>query len=385
MSLEEFFRKATNQYNLDIQDNLGIEEGHAASYRQFEVVGEDADFTVKDSIHLDWSPLKKGCPEAGVTVKIWDGFAHRLLWNKTWRYATAFQPLSTRYETDRSDSPIEGFVFRLWQWDRAEVGDTFTVNRKLETPTGFTPTPPTTPSASTASTEEEEEEEESIFDLAKKSNDFYEAEDNERPQYQPPYSMLSKMIPFGQPNIDGRRHLLSLDDNFDKYKQQMNGYQKISDKKGRFNGKNRHKYSDDNSVTRLLDVTETLFYATLNHTSPQVIPLFSHKLIQRCEQPSPKEPYHCTPHYKTMSSSSKLNPYFLALFTTNWFFLAVVILESTSPQGKSKDLRDVIFATYTLVPASGINPGSPSRRMTLRTSLHKLKLSKDITKMVPWH
>ena len=55
-------------------------------------------------------------------------FSHRLLWHRTWPRAVAFQPLSTRYETERPDSPIEGFVFRLWQWE-PDVGDTFTVGK----------------------------------------------------------------------------------------------------------------------------------------------------------------------------------------------------------------------------------------------------------------
>ena len=36
---------------------------------------------------------------------------------------------STRYETDRWDSPIEGFVFRLWQW--RDPADTFTFGKPL--------------------------------------------------------------------------------------------------------------------------------------------------------------------------------------------------------------------------------------------------------------
>ena len=55
-------------------------------------------------------------------------FSHRLLWHRTWPRAVAFQPLSTRYETERPDSPIEGFVFRLWQWE-PDVGDTFTAGK----------------------------------------------------------------------------------------------------------------------------------------------------------------------------------------------------------------------------------------------------------------
>lgn len=129
MSLDEFYSKATNQPSQDFVLNEGL-AGHAAKYRQFSVIGEDPAETVKDSIHLDWSPLKPHCAECGVTVKMWDSFAHRPLWQQTWPRAVAFQPLSTRYETERPDSPIEGFLFRLWQYpSQAFVGDTFTIGK----------------------------------------------------------------------------------------------------------------------------------------------------------------------------------------------------------------------------------------------------------------
>ncbi len=54
--------------------------------------------TIKDSIHLECRPLDQDCPECGVSVLLWDGFAHRTLWNQTWEDAVAFQPVSTRYE-----------------------------------------------------------------------------------------------------------------------------------------------------------------------------------------------------------------------------------------------------------------------------------------------
>ena len=137
MSLEEFYMKATNHappssaFTRDSNSVLTSEENvsNAAKYRQFDVIGEDSLATVKDSIHLDWSPLNADSPEAGVTVKMWDSFAHRLLWQQTWPRAVAFQPLSTRYETNRPDSPIEGFLFRIWQW-KSDVRDTFTAARE---------------------------------------------------------------------------------------------------------------------------------------------------------------------------------------------------------------------------------------------------------------
>ena len=113
MTLDEFYTKATNKPSENFAINEAKISGRAAEYRQFNTIGEDSTHTVKDSIHLDWTPVSGYCLECGVTVKIWDGFAHRLLWNQTWKRAVAFQPLSTRYEGDRSDSPIEGFVFRF--------------------------------------------------------------------------------------------------------------------------------------------------------------------------------------------------------------------------------------------------------------------------------
>ena len=76
MTLDEFYSKATNQPSRDfvLTENIA---GRAAKYRQFDVIGENPSHTVKDSIHLDWVPLKPHCPECGVTVKMWDSFAHR--------------------------------------------------------------------------------------------------------------------------------------------------------------------------------------------------------------------------------------------------------------------------------------------------------------------
>ena len=76
MTLDEFYSKATNMPSRDfvLTENIA---GRAAKYRQFDVIGENPSHTVKDSIHLDWVPLKPHCPECGVTVKMWDSFAHR--------------------------------------------------------------------------------------------------------------------------------------------------------------------------------------------------------------------------------------------------------------------------------------------------------------------
>merc|ERR1712111_42589 len=127
----------------EVQDDVITSDviSRSEDYRQFETVGSDSAETVKDSIHLDWVTLNGGrmdaalCPECGCVVRLWDTFAHRLLFNKTFHQSVAFQPLSARYETERWDSPIEGFVFRLWTWLDPPT-DTFTAGRhRITNPT----------------------------------------------------------------------------------------------------------------------------------------------------------------------------------------------------------------------------------------------------------
>ena len=210
MSLDEFYIKTTNQPSRDFAINEGI-AGRAAEYRQFDVIGEDSSQTVKDSIHLDWIPLSDYCIECGVTVKMWDGFAHQILWNQTWPRAVAFQPLSTRYETERSDSPIEGFVFRLWEWGY-EVGDTFSVGRPLR------PTKPSEKAIITTTSEpldtknddnDTDEEEESIFTKYATQRDYEDEEEIHNSDQHPGAAasvpwVLSNILPFGRPpNLRG--------------------------------------------------------------------------------------------------------------------------------------------------------------------------------------
>jgi hypothetical protein len=58
---------------------------------------------------------------------------------------------------------------------------------------------------------------------------------------------------------------------------------------------------------RMLNVTETLFYATLNHTNPQLIEVFKQDFLQKCDLTKDKKTYSCSPHYNTHANSSKLN------------------------------------------------------------------------------
>ncbi len=184
MSLDELYRKVTNtDLPRHVLLRLVTSPDENAGFRQFRPAAdddaEDATETVRDSIHLDWSPLLAGCPECGVRVRIWDGFAHRTLWNASWADAVAFQPVSTRFETGRWDSPVEGFAFRLWQWgDNGDFDelytDTFTVGRRRTTTTTTTATTTSRP-LTTESDNEEDEDSVSVYsgdaDSGSSSND----------------------------------------------------------------------------------------------------------------------------------------------------------------------------------------------------------------------
>lgn len=390
MSLEEFYNKATNeQLNMD---QFGLESsskgGRAAEYRQFDAIGEVHTETVKDNIHLDWTLAKHQCPECGVTVKIWDGFAHRLLWNHSWARAVAFEPLSTRYETDRKDSPIEGFVFRLWEW-HFNVGDTFTVGADSRTVAAKKDSTTTTSKPHLSEAKEEQEEEEDSYSLenlfkSDRNNDMaYEDSYSNygtsgRLQQQPsPYEWISNMIPFGHPNLGGPgssgRRLLSVDT---KTSYKKNGFQKhhlsANDNKLGAGSSKRHnrpvkrkKNRRNVETVRMLNVTETLFYATLNHTSPQLARLFSHTLVQRCRLKPPEQSYQCRPHYNTMSNS-------------------MVIINHSSSEA---DWRDLVFASHSLVDMSSKGQQQQQQQQhqqkdwRLRTTVHKLRLGKDIRKV----
>ena len=76
----------------------------------------------------------------------------------------------------------------------------------------------------------------------------------------------------------------------------------------------QHQNAGQRQNVRLLSVNETIFYATLNHTSPQVISLYSHYLVQQCVQKTPFSPYHCHPHYNRMPNSSKYSTYYIYVY-----------------------------------------------------------------------
>ena len=213
---------------------------------------------------------------------------------------------------------------------------------------------PTIPTRKTGTEEEEEEEEEEDLRTFYNPDSSAEEETSDNTRYQPPYEVvISSLMPFGRPNLRG---LLS-----------YSGSKKLNRLVSR---------PPKNSIRRVLNVTETLFYATLNHSSPQVIALFAHDIVQECVQRTPFMPYQCQPHYDTMPNSSKkyFNFHRAAFFFNliDYSTFPVVILEH-SPDGP--DWRDVVFASRTLV----VN----GKNSKIQTSLHSLKLSKDISQVKP--
>jgi hypothetical protein len=183
MSLDELYRKVSNT-DLPRHILLRLLTSSETNFRQFRPAPDDgardAPETVRDSIHLDWSPVIAACPECGVRVKIWDGFAHRTLWNRTWLNAVAFQPVSTRFETGRWDSPVEGFAFRLWEWDEDDSGDTFTAGKRRGNVLGDQADEDTTeaPVSRHAAEEDEDEEDNRMF-----AHDDVEAIDENEDDY----------------------------------------------------------------------------------------------------------------------------------------------------------------------------------------------------------
>lgn len=373
MSLMEFYSKVTNgampiamkstlqqggSQGWPASRSSGVGQGPdpraEQSYHQFSRIGEDRQETVKDSIHLDWAQLVPDCPECGVNVKIWDGFAHRVLWNHTWHNSVAFQPLSTRFETERWDSPIEGFVFRLWTW--SDPGNTFTSGKGAEaTMKGPESTRGDADEGSVKVTSsstplDDPRDQEDYDDPYSLENFLYKSDgawggqaldDNDQDDRhgQPatsPLAWIPNVIPFSQGNFAGvgviSRRLQSVSK--DAYYRDLNsipdpgnldggpshsGKARKEPRKGpwtNYAGSSaavpmsasanlfRSKADDyDDDVTRFFNVTETIYYATLNHTDPQLTALFSHNVIQRCRLNSNR--YECLPHFDTMKLSSK--------------------------------------------------------------------------------
>ena len=384
MTLNEFYLRVYNQ-ELPVamqstQGDLKDSNPFSGEYQQSGVVGEDKVEAIRDSIHLDWNSIRPNCPECGVNVKIWENFAHRRLWNKTWINSVAFQPLSMRYETDRWDSPIEGFVFRLWTWD--DPKDTFTLgknklmnninrasvdeiyqNKNKEIRNKRTNNPIDTD-------EYQEDSESNSFNSIYKSHNYDEdyqenqEEDNQPDQPISPYSLISNLLPFGHPNLGGasQRRLLAVGNNdYDAHSSNSNSnnhiiyskrkkhHRKSTKKKKKMHSNHHRAYGYNNNdydyrahnstnavlnkksshisynaqqsflsngkrttingiyrdQIRYLNVKETIFYATLNHTKLRIVGLFNHTIVQRCTYLENLETYECFPHYNPQSNSSK--------------------------------------------------------------------------------
>lgn len=108
----------------------------------------------------------------------------------------------------------------------------------------------------------------------------YTTEDSS-PHAVPPYEWVSNMLPFGHPNLGGGRRQL------------------LSTRSGK-----RRRNTGDHAVVRVLNVTESVYYATLNHTNPIVMNLLSQRLVQRCAMLK-EGTFRCKPHFNTQKNTSK--------------------------------------------------------------------------------
>ena len=140
-------------------------------------------------------------------------------------------------------------------------------------------------------------EEESIFKKTSLNNDddYGNNEDENNRVQSSPYEWISNLVPFGHPNLGGGRHILSIDETKRRRRH-------IGEKKTVANSVQKNVVID---TFRILNVTETLFYATLNHTDPQLIELYSQDILQKCDLAANKKTFSCSPHYNTHANASK--------------------------------------------------------------------------------
>ena len=156
---------------------------------------------------------------------------------------------------------------------------------------------------------DDETEEESIFRKSSSSDDYSNDDDDESIRAQSsPYDWISNLVPFGHPSS---RHILSVTADVKKRR-----FRRYIDSK-------RKSVQNFESVTtfRLLNVTETIYYATLNHTNPRLIQLFKQDFVQKCDLGKEKKSFSCYPHYNTIANSSKLSSFFGGgrTLTSFWF------------------------------------------------------------------
>ena len=61
------------------------------------------------------------------------------------------------------------------------------------------------------------------------------------------------------------------------------------------------------------NVTESMFYLTLNHSTPEVVQLLQQRVVQRCERGNEELSFKCTPHYDTQSNASEFEMWIFVL------------------------------------------------------------------------
>jgi len=210
-----------------------------------------------------------------------------------------------------------------------------------------------------------DDEQDDIYSLSRRwqedqdSLDRERAEEDERQSYQQSSSaldVLGSMLPFGHPNL-GARRLMAIDSSGGHRTSNDGGGASKHGKtaKSRFGDKSRRRTSRGQPAARVRyhEVTESVFYATLNHTEPHMVKLFTHKIVQKCSQPSKGQKFQCLPHYDTQLNSM------------------VIVDEPTSDAS-----RQLLFATQTL------ERGPHTHQDSLKTQLHKRTLQKDIKLMI---
>merc|ERR1712062_406148 len=101
--------------------------------------------------------------------------------------------------------------------------------------------------------------------------------------------------------------------------------------------------------TRYLNLTETIYYATWNHTNLTMVNIFNHTVVQKCTYLYNHETYECSPHYNTQSNS-------------------MVILGDDN-DGNDVDVRDLIFTTQSLVKRN--KKLKENEKMKHKLSFHK--------------
>ncbi|TRY69355.1 hypothetical protein TCAL_11022 [Tigriopus californicus] len=403
MTTEELFQKISHQ---ELPMSILERNGAFGEYYQFSKLGVDHQETEKDSIHLDIVPLREESPELGVTVKIWDGFAHRTIWNHTWHHAVAFQPVSTRFETDRWDSPIEGFVFRLWQWPD-NTSDTFTLGRQKpqddeDDKKEKEPIPAahlfnsqsnrgrskTTGGHAASHPPEGEEEEEEDTDYAydivfKHANPQSSYDQNEDDDYytrnqKGSHDWIASVIPFG----GGGRRLMSWDRGASAPTRHFRPTTAQPKKEG-------DGHVGPWPLERSLRIQESIYYIVLNHTTPHLQRIFSHHISQVCSLTNIKKGSGANEKPQQSRRQQQIQPKYLCQphFDTQPNSMVIIAPDLGSPD--ANEWRDLVFSSQFWGDQNGDfvdsseysqSQDSPSPLISdlphLRTLLKKLRLFK---------